>query len=453
MFYRFFSIQKAKVNLLPKPISKSPEIEIIKLNWNSVYNTIGLGFPMIVGLFTMPYLVDGIGSARFGMLTLVWAFLSYFSLFDMGLGRVLTQEIALLLATKQNRTIGIVFVTVQIFILCIGVLGGILMFLFSSKWLEMMPKTPNESELLKSIYYVALGLPAVILTSGFRGTLEAMHEFRIVNVLRVPLGLYTFVAPSILVALGKIQLDLITFVLILGRVVGCILYGFLARNKLPLDLGPMRFDWVVLKRVVIAGGWMTVSNVISPIIGYLDRFVIGYLISAVAVSYYVVPQELITKIWIIPMSITSVLFPIIVERQVFDFQSAVGLTNRATRTIAIIVAPFLLIAACFSSEILSIWIGQDFAANGSFVFKIFCFGVFVNCLAHAPFTFLQSAGRTSLTAAIHFIEFILYIPLAWFSTNRFGFQGAAIAWLIRIVVDALLINYFFKKSSTTKALQ
>jgi O-antigen/teichoic acid export membrane protein len=214
----------------------------------------------------------------------------------------------------------------------------------------------------------------------------------------------------------------------------------------------MRFDLVVLKRVVIAGGWMTVSNVISPVIGYLDRFVIGYLISAVVVSYYVVPQELITKVWIIPMAITSVLFPVIVEKQVSDLESAVALTNRATRTIVIIVAPLLLIAGYFSFEILSIWISRDFADNGSFVFKIFCFGVFINCLAHAPLTFLQSAGKTSITAAIHFTEFIFYIPLVWFSTIRFGLQGAAIAWLARIFIDALLINYFFKKSSSTRCV-
>ena len=46
---------------------------------------------MAIALVTIPMLIEGIGRERFGVLTLAWIILGYFSLFDLGLGRALTR--------------------------------------------------------------------------------------------------------------------------------------------------------------------------------------------------------------------------------------------------------------------------------------------------------------------------------------------------------------------------
>ena len=66
----------------------------MKLLRHTSYNFLGLGLPLVVALFTIPVLVRELGDARFGLLTLIWAVTSYFGLFDLGLGRALTQQLA-----------------------------------------------------------------------------------------------------------------------------------------------------------------------------------------------------------------------------------------------------------------------------------------------------------------------------------------------------------------------
>src|SRR5215472_10790399 len=58
---------------------------------NSVWNLIGFVVPMLVAVFCIPILIRGLGKERFGVLTLAWALIGYASLFDLGLGRALTQ--------------------------------------------------------------------------------------------------------------------------------------------------------------------------------------------------------------------------------------------------------------------------------------------------------------------------------------------------------------------------
>src|SRR5260370_40800032 len=61
---------------------------------NTVWNLLGSGAPMIVAVVCIPILIRGLGKERFGVLTLAWALIGYASLFDLGLGRALTQLVA-----------------------------------------------------------------------------------------------------------------------------------------------------------------------------------------------------------------------------------------------------------------------------------------------------------------------------------------------------------------------
>ncbi|MCX9476557.1 oligosaccharide flippase family protein, partial [Vibrio cholerae] len=64
-----------------------------------------------------------------------------------------------------------------------------------------------------------------------------------------------------------------------------------------------------LKLLLSFGGWMTVTNIVSPIMVNMDRFFIGAKVAVSAVTNYVVPFDLITKALVLPSAISGVLFP------------------------------------------------------------------------------------------------------------------------------------------------
>src|SRR6516164_4930865 len=72
---------------------------------NMVWNLLGSGAPMIVAVFCIPILIRGLGKNRFGVLTLAWSLIGYASLFDLGLGRALTQLVAQKLGAGEEREI------------------------------------------------------------------------------------------------------------------------------------------------------------------------------------------------------------------------------------------------------------------------------------------------------------------------------------------------------------
>ena len=73
-----------------------------RLARNVVWNLLGTGAPLLVAIVAIPLLIQGLGTARFGVLTLAWLVVGYFSLFDLGLGRALTKLVAEKLGKGQD---------------------------------------------------------------------------------------------------------------------------------------------------------------------------------------------------------------------------------------------------------------------------------------------------------------------------------------------------------------
>ena len=64
-----------------------------------------------------------------------------------------------------------------------------------------------------------------------------------------------------------------------------------------------------MRTLLRLGGWNLVTNVVNPLLIYMDRFLIGSLVSLSAVAYYATPYDMITKLLIIPSSMAGPLFP------------------------------------------------------------------------------------------------------------------------------------------------
>ena len=130
---------------------------------NTVWNLIGLGAPLLVALFAIPLLIRGMGTDRFGVLTLAWAVIGYFSLFDLGLGRALTKLVAERLGTGQTEDLPRLIWTALMIMGLFGIIGAMVAAALSPWLVHNVLKIPRalQDETLKSFYLIALSVPVV----------------------------------------------------------------------------------------------------------------------------------------------------------------------------------------------------------------------------------------------------------------------------------------------------
>lgn len=406
---------------------------------HTLFNLGGLGAPLLFAVVAIPPLIDALGAERFGLLTLVWAVVSYFGLFDLGLGRALTQQLSAVLARGQREQVGPLVGTALVVMVALGLVAGCVLAAIAPWGVGLLRAVPDIGETTAAVYAMAVAMPFIIVTSGLRGILEATHAFGVINAIRIPMGVFTFIGPLVVVIYLEPRLDWIAWVLTLGRIVACAIHYVYARRALRGFAGGLRPVAAWLRPLCISGGWLTVSNIVSPLMGYADRFVIGALVSATAVAYYVTPYEIVTKLSIVPGALTAVLFPTFAAQSGRAGAIFGPLFDQAVGWLLVALVPVCLALHLFAGEILRIWIDAEFAAHSAPLLQIFAVGVLINCLAHIPFTLIQSAGSPRTTALIHCAELPVFLLLLWGLTGRYGLYGAAVAWLLRMAADTLLM--------------
>ena len=299
---------------------------------------------MLIGFAVLPYLLARLGVGRLGVLTIVWALIGYFSIFDFGLGRALTYKVSSLQGQGQmDRALGSIKAGVLLLVVigCIGAAAiTTVVVVFGIGWLNVNPKIYQET--YRSILIASAAIPLTTITSGLRGALEGLERFKAANILRTTLGISNFVIPAATVALYGPDLALIVLGLLLARLAVMLMhFAVLARILRPLTSGHV-LSREESKDLAKFGAWMSVSNVLSPLMVVSDRFVISHYLGGSSVAYYSVPFDSLFRLLIIPGALTATLFPAFAQRLISpqcgrsELQRLYG---RALRAIAMLMLP------------------------------------------------------------------------------------------------------------------
>ena len=410
---------------------------------NTLWNLIGTGFPLLLAVVTIPFLIKRAGVETFGVLTLVWALIGYFSLFDFGLGRALTQQVAKARSEESLEELPSLVQTGLWFTVITGVLGGLTLAVLSKflayEWLKV--SEPLQISTFRALVIAAIGVPLTTLTTGLRGILEAYEEFKLVNLLRVALGAANFGLPALSTIWFGPSLTLMVASLVGARFLSLIAHTWFVHKRLPPNWISGRFKGRNLKQLLSFGTWMTISNVISPLMVTADRFVISSMLGANMVAFYTVPYEGISRILILPASLTSALFPRLAFLMSSNANESRRLYRQCLKLVTISLVPICASIGIGSKWALTIWLGTEFADESWHVASIMAIGVMFNGIAFVPFAAVQASGDARSTAYLHIVELTLYIPVLFACLHFFGIVGAAIAWSLRAGIDlvALLV--------------
>ena len=396
--------------------------------------------PMVVALYAIPRLIAGLGQERFGLLSIVWMLVGYFSVFDLGLGRALTKTVAERLGTGRAHEVPGVFWTAFVIMLALGAAGGLVVYLIAP-WLAghaLNIEPVLQPETLRAFRAVAFGLPVIITVTGLIGTLEACHRFPLINAIRVPTGAFTFLGPLLVLPYAR-DLYAVVLVLLAGRVAEWLIFMAACLRVVPGLRSGSAFRRDQVPDLLGFGGWMTVSNILLPLMIHVDRFLIGALRTVGEVAYYVTSAEIVIKLLILPRAWVSVLFPTFAAHFQGRRAETTALYAQSVRLLLAALFPVVLLIVVFAPQGLGLWLGPAYAEHSATVMRLLATGVFIYSLAFVPTSLLQGIGRPDLTAKVHAVEMPLYLAMASLLIHRFGIRGAALAWLLRAAFDAICL--------------
>lgn len=420
----------------------------MSLKKNTLWNIVGAGAPFLLGLITIPFLIKETNVEIFGILSLVWALIGYFSIFDFGLGRALTQQIASLREKKQTEELASCAKTGFVFTFYAGVAGGIVLctlaFPLGFYWLHV--STSLQLETSKAIAIASIGIPFTTMTTGLKGIMEAHEDFKTANVLRIFLGLANFGLPALSVIVFGPSLPCMVTGLIIARFAVLVGHYHQVNKMLPNEWNQVKYNQEKMRKLLAFGSWMTLSNIVSPLMVVADRFIISSLVGASVVAYYTVPADMLIRVLIIPAAISTALFPRLSALMVANKKEAKRLYYRSLKITFIVMFPMCMAIAVASKFGLNLWLGEEFANNSWKIAAILALGIMLNGIAQVPHASVQASANAKGTAILHAVEFVLYLPLLFIAIKYYGLIGAAIVWVLRVILDLIALLIMAKRT-------
>lgn len=408
-----------------------------------LWNIVGLALPLVVAAASIPLLLGNIGAEKFGLIGLAWGMIGYASMLDLGVSRAVTQRLAIIRGTQEESCASSLLdsaAVVTVALSCVFLVAMTVLALCGVDRIVSIEGTTPE-ELRTATLLVAIALPFQALGMTYKGTNEAYLNFAGIAIIRLMLGIGNFAGP-LLVSLWTVRLDAMVATLTVARVIAFVLYFILAKRC----LGDRLLAWHGVSRRHVSellqfGRWVAVSAVISPILVQADRFFIAVLISAGAVTHYVVPYELTAQTMIISGAVTTVFFPTVAR---------IARTNHAAGRAsllrwAVLLGGAMIVGmsglALLMPTVLGLWIGPDLSGEAVTVGRILCVGVIFNAVGSMFYAYLHALGRSKETAINHLVELPIHIIALYVLISAQGVIGAAIAWTLRVAIDMSLLCY------------
>jgi O-antigen/teichoic acid export membrane protein len=399
-----------------------------------VFNVLGPLLRAAISLVTVPIYVRHVGAARYGVISITWVMLGYFGFLDLGLSRAATNALAKLHDAPQAERARILLTTLALN-LGFGLAGSVILFFVGGYLFVHVILVPESlgPELAQSLPWIASLLPMALVSGVGIGALESRERFLMANALQVGVTSIIQVAPVVAAVVISPSLAVVIPAIALAQVFNVILTLIVVYHY----EGPFsfrEFDGRKARSLLGYGGWITLTNILSPILTSVDQFLIGSLSGVAAVTYYSVPMSLVTRSLIFPAALGRTFFP---RMSGLGSAAATQLAQRAISALAYghvaVCAPAIICAPLFFKY----WIGPEFATVASPVAQILLFGAWFNGLAFVAVTLLQSQGRPDLSAKIHLAEIAPFVAILWALVTKIGIDGAALAWTFRVIADAL----------------
>lgn len=403
---------------------------------HTAYNLMGTAAPILVALVSIPLYIGLIGEERYGVLAIAWILLGYFGVFDLGIGRAAAQRIATL--EKANAARDPTFWTALTLNSALGILGGLAIwpaaqYFFSEQFQINADLRP---EVLRALPWLMLALPLSTIAGVLSGALQGRERFFQLNIINATGSILFQTLPLLAAWLWTSDLAILMPIAIGARLLG-VIFLFLSCLRHVTSRFLPSFNRIEARELLKFGGWITVSSLVSPIMVMADRFIIGAVLGAKAVTQYTVPFQLAERSTIVPSALSSSLFPRFAKDSDHDGKQ---MAVTSVRLLLVLMTPVVVAAVLLANPFLSIWISAEFAGRSAVVLQVLLVGFWINGLARIPHARLQATGRPNVVAICHLVETIPYLAVLYIGLQLCDVAGAATAFALRVFADHVLLS-------------
>jgi len=404
----------------------------------SLWTLAGQVAPMAVSFFTTPFVIRLLGSEGYGILILITLIPTYFSFADFGMGLASTKFASEAYAEGKFEKEARIVRTAAMIGLASSAPVATLIIIFAGYIIGLFNVSPNYvAEATLALHLSALTFVINLLCSIFNSHQLARLRMDLNTAINAVPRILGLIATPVIIYFGYGIVGAVTVLLVasLFNLFGHIIIS----GRLSPNLFGITIDRCVAKRMVGFGGSLVLVALAGIILVHAEKGILASAVSASALAHYSVAYTLASMITLFSSAMIQSLIPAFSQLQTEERRSQLNsIYSRGIRFSIIWMVPALVVLTLSAKPFFTLWAGPEYGQASTIPFYVLISGLAFNIVAYLPYSAILSAGRSDLLAKIYWLEVIPYIAIVWFSASRYGAVGAAAAWSIRVIGDAVI---------------
>jgi O-antigen/teichoic acid export membrane protein len=419
-----------------------------KLVRNSIFNFAGAAMPALANLVAVPVLVNSLGDADYGLLTLVLALVGYFSLLDISASQGSTRFIAEYDSLNQPRQANEVISFGLMIYMAIGLVGMSLIYLTAPLLIKNVFEIPASSiaTALITLKLAAIAFLFSQLQSYLSSIPQAMQRY---GVSATTEAFFGSAAPllSMGVAMldGRIQ-DVVAARLGLSVInVGVLLIIVL---RLRPDIKIVKADKSIRRRLLSFSAFSYLSNIATVSYAHADRMILGIFLGLSQITLYTVPTTLVNRLFGMTYRLSSVIYPAASKLAALgDKQGVRKIYLLTSRYMTAINSLLILMLVVYGQDLLHLWVGPQFVERGYPVLVLIALGMLVDSMTNLPSLINNAVAHPRITGLFAVARGLIGIAALVIGTQKNGIIGTALAHLTAsILATSIFLLYVHGRS-------
>lgn len=417
---------------------------------NVLWSWTGVAVSIFTGIWLSPYVIRKLGNEGYGVWALVFSFLEYYWLLDLGFRSATLKYSAHYRATgeddKVNEVIntGVAYssVAAALLILATFSLAG-----YASRFFQIS----GEYRAVFTTLIVIVGIAWAVGTifSLLSGVVEGYQRFDLTSRVWILSTALRTAGLVIVLALGY-KLKAMAVVAIVSLAVG---YAYNYRNLREvfpaLHFSFSRIKMSMFRQMLGYGVHTSVATVSTQLLNQAGPLLIGHFLPTAFVGYFLLPVrllrysvDLVCKVGFVTGSNAAEM----AARKELDAVYKMGLY--VNRYCYALFAPLALALSLYGTELLRVWINPEFALNGGPIVTVTAVSTTWGIAAQFnSSSILYGLAKHQRYAYSLLIEGILSSAAIYMAIPRYGIVGAAWVTAVFLVLNrGLVTSWLFARA-------
>ncbi len=394
-------------------------------------------FEVVVGLFLMPFIIHSLGDRMYGLWMVIFSFLGFFWILDLGLSSAIERYVSRALGTEDFEEANAIINTTLALFFLIGLLA-LLVTVIVSLMAPVFFKDIQEVNLFRKLILIlgfntAVSFPMRVFT----GLINAHLRFDLRAVISFVKLLLRAVLIVILFSMGYGIITLALITLGVSLLDYYLHFMFSRRVARYLKLSFTLIDKSRIRQLSVYSSFTFIGRIADRLRFGVDNFVIAAFVGLNLVTIYAIAARLIEYFISIIESAMGMTFPIFsrIEGR-GDYESLKEkyiLTTKISGYFAMLVGSSLIM---YSRAFIERWMGEEYLSAYP-VLVILAVPTMIALIQNPSIGLLYGTSKHKFFAISNSIEGVANLALSLILVRKFGIIGVAYGTAIPMVVIKL----------------